>query len=558
VARPASRLDGSPWARDDAPVMTSDLIGREHEIGIVDGLVHDAKDHGAALVVTGEAGIGKSSLLARARGQATDRGMLVLTTTGLQSETHFPFAGLHLLLRPIFAGVDELPTPQHAALLSAFGMTEATAPDQFLIGLAALSLLGDAATDSALLVLVEDAQWLDRATCDVLTFVARRLEAEPIVALIAVREGYESPFLEARLPELRLMRLDQTSADALLDMQAPDLAPAIRQQLLDEAAGNPLALVELPRGLGFGEPTVGSLLSADLPLSARLEQSFALRVGELPPANRTLLLVAAVDDQGHLGVVVKAASIVDGANYSVDALGPAVAARPLEIEGTELRFRHPLVRSAIRQAASVAEQHAAHTALALVLADEPDRRAWHRAASLIEPDEGVASELETAADRALARGAPAAAATALERAAHITDRPSNRGRLLVRAAEIEDRARTCRGRRSAPERGEASRTRAVRASTADPMARGAERRQLVGCGESGGLRRDREQDDRRERTRTRIEIAPNRRHRLLVGESDPGDTRSRRQCGGTDPSCPGARTLRQGRDPATALSPVPS
>jgi DNA-binding CsgD family transcriptional regulator len=220
-------------------------------------------------------------------------------------------------------------------------------------------------------------------------------------------------------------------------MQAPDLATAVRQQLLNEAAGNPLALVELPGALGSGKSTGGSLLSAQLPLTARLEQTFALRVGELPPANRTLLLVAAVDDQGSLGEVLKAASVVDGANHSVEALGPAVTARLVEIDETEFRFRHPLVRSAIRQAASVAERHAAHAALAHVLADQPDRRAWHRAASIVGPDESVASELEAAAERAVTRGAPAAAAAALERAAHITDRASNRGRLLVRAAEIE-------------------------------------------------------------------------------------------------------------------------
>jgi DNA-binding CsgD family transcriptional regulator len=189
--------------------------------------------------------------------------------------------------------------------------------------------------------------------------------------------------------------------------------------------------------LRSGEPTVGSPLTADLPLTARLERSFAFRLGELPPANRTLLLVAAIDDEGNLGEILRAASLVDGARHTVASLGPGVAARLVEIDGTELRFRHPLVRSAISQAAGAAERHAAHAALAQVLADQPDRRAWHRAASIVEPDEDVASELEAAAERALSRGAPATAVAALERAALISDRASNRGRLLVRAAEIE-------------------------------------------------------------------------------------------------------------------------
>src|SRR6266545_438618 len=186
---PAGLFDwtASVLARDDAATMASDLIGRERELGIVDELVHNAKSQGAALVVTGEAGIGKSSLLDAARVLATDLGMTRLTTTGLQGETHLPFAGLHMLLHPVLAGADDLPAPQRAALLSAFGITDVAAPDRFLIGLAALTLLGDAASQTAAVLLVEDGQWLDRATCDVLTFVARRLGEEHIVMLVAIR-----------------------------------------------------------------------------------------------------------------------------------------------------------------------------------------------------------------------------------------------------------------------------------------------------------------------------------------------------------------------------------
>lgn len=435
------RLSGRDWTTflgrgTIRPIMVRGLIGRQREIGIVNDLIRDAKSQGGVLVVTGEAGIGKSRLLTVASDRATEHGMTRLTTTGLQSETHLPFAGLHMLLHPILAGADELPAPQRAALLSAFGMTDEAAPDRFLIGLAALTLLGDAGTHTPMLILVEDAQWLDRPTCDVLTFVARRLEAESITMLIAIREGYESPFFEAALPQLHLDRLDGVSAGALLDAGSPGLANVARQRLLDEAAGNPLALVELPAALGPEGTTSESTLPAQLPLTDRLERTFAARVRELPAVVRGVVLVAALDDQGNLGEVLKAASVLDGANHSVDALEPALSAQLIEVDGTELRFRHPLVRSAVRQTASVSEHHDVHSALAQVLADQPDRRAWHRAASIMEPDEDVASELEAAAVRAQTRGALPTAVAALERAAVLSDDPGRRGSRALRAAEI--------------------------------------------------------------------------------------------------------------------------
>jgi DNA-binding CsgD family transcriptional regulator/tetratricopeptide (TPR) repeat protein len=412
------------------------LFGREREVGLVDGLVGSVKEQGGALVVTGEAGIGKSSLLAAARREAGNQGMLLLSATGVQSETHLPFAGLHMLVVPILARAEELPPAQRDAFLTAFGMADATAPDRFLIGLAALNLLGDSAANSSLLLLVEDAQWLDRPTCDVLAFVARRLEAEPISMLIAIREGYESPFIEAGLPELPLGPLDEASAGALLDAQAPHLAPAVRRRLLDEADGNPLALIELPAALGSDEGTEGSLLPTSLPLTARLERAFAVRTSELPEVTRTQLLVAAVDDGGNLGEVLHAAAVVQGTDDAVDSLRPAVTARLIQVVGTEIRFRHPLVRSAIRQAASDPERRAAHAALARVLVDQPDRRAWHRAASVAGPDELVASELEAAARRAQQRGALAVALAALERAAKLTGKPDRGSERLLRAAEL--------------------------------------------------------------------------------------------------------------------------
>jgi hypothetical protein len=292
-------------------------------------------------------------------------------------------------------------------------MADAAAPDRFLIALAALELLADTAARSPLLLVVEDAQWLDRPSGDVLAFVARRLESEPIALLAAVREGYASALGEAGLPELRLEGLE-AAAGALLAAHAPALAPRVRERLLGEAAGNPLALMELPVALG-SDQLGGAALPEWLPLTARLEQAFAARVSELPTITRRLLLVAAVDHDGDLAEVLgAAAAMLDQADAAVkpEALAPTVEARLVEVDEQGLRFRHPLVRSAVHQAASVWERQAAHAALAQVLADQPDRRAWHRAASTLGPDEAVAAELEQVAAGAQRRGALRVAAAA--------------------------------------------------------------------------------------------------------------------------------------------------
>jgi DNA-binding CsgD family transcriptional regulator len=412
------------------------LLGREPELRLLDELVDRVGERGAALVARGDAGIGKSALLAAASRRARDRGMLVLSTAGVQSEAHLPFAGLHQLLRPVLNGVNELPAPQRAALLAAFGMTEAAAPEFFLIALAALDLLGEAAARSPLLLVVDDAHWLDRPTSDVLAFVARRIEPEPIALLIAIRDGYESGLAEVGLPELHLEGLDRPAAGALLDAHAHELAPAARQRVLEEAAGNPLALVELPVALRSDHLGDGSLLPARLPLTERLERAFATRASELPAATCALLLVAAADDGGVLGEILSAAAIVDGAERTVEVVAPAVFAGLVEVDDQALRFRHPLVRSAIYQSASITSRHAAHAALAAVLEAQPDRRAWHRAASIVGTDDEVASELEEAALRACRRGAVGAAVAAQERAAKLTGDPAHRARRLLRAAQL--------------------------------------------------------------------------------------------------------------------------
>ncbi len=413
------------------------LHGRDRELGVVTGLVGQlAEDSGGALIIRGEPGIGKSALLAAVRAQAADHRLLVLSAVGVQSEARLPFAGLHQLLRPVLGGADRLPARQRAALLAAFGMSQDAAAELFLIGLAALELISDAAESSPVLAIADDAHWLDEPSCAVLAFVARRLAAERALMLIAVRDGLASLFDEAELPGLHLAGLDDDAAGALLDSRAPGLEPRLRERLITEAAGNPLALMELPEALRSGHVLEGVLAPLRLPLTARLERAFAAQESGLPPATRTLLLVAAADDGGVLSEVLSAASALERTKVTADELAPAEATRLAGIHGKCLQFRHPLVRSAIYQAASPSRRQAAHAALAGVLVGQPERRVWHRAAAAVAPDEQVAAELVAAAEQAARRGAVAVAIDALARAAQLSDDPASRGRRLLRAAQM--------------------------------------------------------------------------------------------------------------------------
>jgi DNA-binding CsgD family transcriptional regulator len=409
------------------------LLGREHELRVLTELVERIRDGGGAMVLRGEAGIGKSALLTEVGRSATAAGLRVLATAGVQSEAQVAFAGLYQLLRPVWGHVDQLPAPQRAALSAAFGMAEAVSPDLFLIALATLNLLGEAATRAPILLIVEDAHWLDRASADVLLFVARRVESEPVVLLAAVRDGFHGSFHDVGLSELGLGRLDPAAAAALLDVRAADLNPAARERVLQEAAGNPLALVELPIALGTGGDAVAT--ASWLPLTTRLEQAFAARVSTLPTATRTLLLVAALNDGDTVSETLAAADVVAGERLAVEDLTAAVDVRLVEVAGERLRFRHPLMRSAIYQRASIGQRHAVHAALAQVLATDADRRVWHRAAACVGPAEDVAAEREAAAARMRVRGGIDAAVAALERAAKLSEDPVGRGRRLLQAAE---------------------------------------------------------------------------------------------------------------------------
>ncbi len=396
-------------------------------------LLDDVATRGHALVLRGEPGIGKSRLLSECERTARRRGMAVLTTAGVQSEAHLPFAGLHQLLRPVRERASGLRDLQRAALDAAFGLTPDPAPERFRIAMAALDLVSDVAADAPLLLVVEDAHWLDRPTADVLAFVARRIESDPIILLAAIRDGYPSVLDEAGLPEHKVVGLDDSTAAALLDAVAPDLPLEARARVLREAAGNPLAILELPAVAGRDESE--QWVAGGVPLTERLERAFADRVSDLPDATRLLLLVAALSDEDRVNEIVAASTAIGGTTVDLEAAGQAVEAGIVDAGLQTLRFRHPLIRSAVAQSAGLAERRRVHEALADVLDDQPDRRAWHRAALLSGEHEDIALELEEAGARARRRGAVPVAVTAMRRAAELGE-PGSRSRRLLGAAGL--------------------------------------------------------------------------------------------------------------------------
>ncbi|HEX6452189.1 MAG TPA: LuxR family transcriptional regulator [Trebonia sp.] len=411
------------------------LLDRERERAALDGLLGDLRaGRGRALVVRGEAGVGKSALLDYVTGAAAD--MRVARAAGAESEMELAFAGLHLLCAPLLDRVEGLPGPQHDALAVAFGLREGDAPDRFLVGLAVLTLLAEVAEQQPLLCLVDDAQWLDRASAQVLAFAARRLLAEPVGLVFGAREPGEQL---RGLAELEVRGLPDRDARALLDSAVRfRLDERVRDRIVAEANGNPLALLELPRGLSPAQLAGGLGLAGAQAAPARVEDNFRRRLEALPAGTRLLLLVAAAEPAGDPLLVWGAA----------ERLGiPASAAEAAEADGlleigTRVRFRHPLVRSAVYSAASLPEQRAAHRALGEVTdrGRDPDRRAWHLAAAAPGPDEQVAAELERSAGRAQARGGMAAAAAFLQRAVALTAEPGRHAERALAAAQASVQA----------------------------------------------------------------------------------------------------------------------
>jgi hypothetical protein len=296
------------------------LVGREREIGAIETLLDGVEGSQTVLIVRGEPGIGKSALLSEASRRAKERGMVVLKTTGVQSEARLPFAGLHQLLWPVHEQIDLLPAPQREAMLAAFGMADTDTPDLFLISMATLNLLSASARSSPVVLIADDTQWLDRSTSEVLAFVARRLDSESIVLLASDRGESESPFESSAPLQLHLGGLDPGSSIALLDRHAAGLAAPVRERLLADAGGNPLALLELP--VAWKGLPEGAVPPAWLPLTTRLEHAFQARVLELPAPTRSLLLVAALNDGEALGETLQAGSGTVGSELTLQDVEP--------------------------------------------------------------------------------------------------------------------------------------------------------------------------------------------------------------------------------------------
>ncbi len=412
----------------------TDLIGRDAELQLLNELTDGVAKSGGALIVRGEAGIGKSALLEYARGRVRARGGRVLASIGAESEAELAFAGLHQLLHPIIGLSEQLSLAQRHAIDAAFGVSAEHEPDPFRVALAAFQLLCDAADAGPVVLLIDDAQWIDQATIGALTFIARRLDSEPVALLVAIRAGYTTPLDGAHLPTLELERLSGAAAASLLDQRAPELHPIFRARILSEAAGNPLALVELARAANM---TVDRERIADLPttLTARLEQAFASRLRELPPATRAALLAAALDSRASAHEILRCMQVFEEFATSVDPLEAAEDAGLIEVFDGEVRFRHPLIRSAVRQAAGRRELVATYAALAAVI-ENPERQLWHRAMAAEGPDEEIAAALEMHARGARRRGALTVAAAALERAVTLSVNTSLKSARLVSAADI--------------------------------------------------------------------------------------------------------------------------
>jgi DNA-binding CsgD family transcriptional regulator len=367
--------------------------------------------------------------------EARSRGYKVLAITGLESEADLPYAGLHQLLQPVLPSAGALPAPQKNALLTALGMRAGAPPEVFLVGLATLSLMGEVADERPLVVVADDFQWLDGATSSVLSFVARRLESTQILLIAGLRETFQAPLRSQQLPEIVVEPLSDAASADLLASIAPDLDVQTRRLILDEALGNPLALLELPRAFRLQGTDGREGAFRSIPLTDRLERTFSAQAGHLPPLTQAALLLIALDKDPTVSDALDATRKQSGEEVTVDVLQPAIDAGLLSVAGSTVRYRHPLIRSALDQAATAGQRRNAHLTLAEVIAD-PDRRAWHRAKAVLGEDEGAAAELEITAGRAQQRGAPATALGALELAASLTPLGPDKARRLLAAAEL--------------------------------------------------------------------------------------------------------------------------
>ncbi|MGA8720719.1 MAG: AAA family ATPase [Solirubrobacteraceae bacterium] len=411
----------------------SELVGRARECAVIERMLEAARGReSGSLVVRGEAGMGKTALLEYAADRAG--AMRVLRVTGVEAESDLAFAGLHGLVWPIVDSLDKLPGPQREAFAAALGLAPSEGRDRFLVSAGVLSLLAAAAEPGPVLCLIDDGQWLDVPSVDALVFTARRLVAEGVVMLFGAREGEQRRFEGAGLEQLMVGGLDRESAVSLLARGTPRAAGAVRERLLAEAAGNPLALLELPAGLSDAQLAGRQPLPEALPLNASLRAVFTKRIGRLAESTRAALLVAAAEDTGELRVILRAATVLE---LSQDAIDPALQAGLVQTDGEELTFRHPLIRSAVYESALLSERQRTHAALAEALRAEQhaDRAVWHQARATLTADATIAAALEASGRRSQERAGHASAASAFERAAELSDSEPARAARLVLAAE---------------------------------------------------------------------------------------------------------------------------
>jgi DNA-binding CsgD family transcriptional regulator len=409
------------------------LIGRDGELEILDRFLEQAAAEGGAFLLVGEPGTGKTALLDAAADAAEETGIRVLRAGGVEFEADLTYSGLNQVLLPVIGQFERLGATHRDALNVALGYGDGPPPDRLLVSTAALTVLLQAAVARPVLMVVDDLPWLDRASAGVLGFVARRLAGSRVGFLAASRPGQESFFERAGLVQHELGPLDEEAASGLVSSRFPELAPRVRQRVVTEAQGNPLALLELPAALSAAQRAAAEALPVVLPLGRRLQALFASRASALPAPARWLLLLAVLDGSGDLRVLQAAAG-----QQQIEDLAPAEQAGLVRVDDRtgRLVFRHPLTRSAIVELSTSGERRRAHRALAAQLADEPDRRAWHLGEAAVEPDEQIAGLLEETAQRTLRRADAVGAVSALLRAAELSPARADRSRRLAQAAAV--------------------------------------------------------------------------------------------------------------------------
>jgi DNA-binding CsgD family transcriptional regulator len=412
-------------------MITSAQVGRASEIAWVSSFLDKTLTRGGMLVISGEAGIGKSSLLAVAKDYAIKRGFVLSVSNAVEAEMRLPYSGLHQLLTPFLSEMDNLPSAQKDSLSAAFGLRSGLTPEPFHIALAALHLVTTASLKNPILFTVDDLQWLDLPSRDALHFIGRRIDADPVGIVATVREDDDASAIFEGRQCLHLSRLDESASMELLESNSSDLDPSDRSRILQVAVGNPLAIVELSKALKSDDAEARPYL----PITTRLELAFSGRLTELSEPTRNAVLVAAVDIQGDVSEVLRAASLLTGTDLRLDVLNDAIRAALVQVSTSKIEFRHPLVRSAVREYETAGRLQAAHGALASVLPEGEPRQIWHRAESLTEPDDQIADSLEASQTVSLSRGSAVSAIETLERSAQLTKDSAKRGRRLLMAAE---------------------------------------------------------------------------------------------------------------------------